>query len=88
MMLATALAADRVVIAAAPVFRPQIVQTARRISDRRSRSFRQVVPAQRIEAARSVRFVAVVADVVVDHQAIVHPTTPDPFQFRLPPPAR
>jgi plasmid stabilization system protein ParE len=85
-MLATALAADRVATAAAPVLRPQIVQTARKISDRLTRSFREVVPAQRMTPARIVRVVTAAPDRIPSHQTRIHSSAGSVFRFRLPPP--
>lgn len=86
MMLATALAADRVA-AAAPNLRPQIATTARRISAQITRSFREVIPVQRMAVARSVRPALVIPDQPAVDQAVVHPAVGPSHQFRLPPPS-
>ncbi len=85
-MLATALTADRIATAA-PVLRPQIVQTARRITDRLSRSFRQVVPAHRITQTRCITNIPVPENRVMENQTTIHPTPPTPHHYRRPPPA-
>lgn len=86
-MLATALAADRVVTAA-PQLRPQIATTARKISAQITRSFREVIPVQRIAAVRAVRPALVAPDEAATDQARVHPAYGPAHQFRLPPPTR
>jgi hypothetical protein len=85
-MLATALAADRVATAVAPVLRPQIADTVRKFSDRLTRSFRAVVPAQRMAPTRAVRVATPAPSLLPDDQTRVHPSAGSVFRFRLPPP--
>jgi|GEM_PF-7115619 len=85
-MVATALAADRVTMAA-PILRPQIADTARKVANRISRSFCQVVPAARLPELRRVSQAPQTPAPRLQQQVHLHQTPDGHFQFRLPPPA-
>lgn len=85
-MLTTALAADRAAMAA-PMLRPQIADTARKVADHLSRSFQQVVAATRIRELRQSRPAALPPDSRPVNQVHLHQTPDGQYRFRLPPPA-
>lgn len=84
-MLTTALAVDQAAMAA-PRFQPQIADTARRVADRLSRSFRQVVPAARMPELRQSQPAIIAPHERLVDQVHIHQTPDGQFRFRLPPP--
>ena len=84
-MLTTALAADRAA-AAAPILRPQIADTARRVADHLSRSFQQVIPVTRMRELRLSRPAVILPAPRPVRQVHLHQTPDGEYRFRLPPP--
>lgn len=85
-LLAAALAADRIATTAAPVLRPQIAQTARRLSSRLTRNLRQIIPATALRQQRHEFSAGIERDEVAVNQAHIHRMPMPSYWFRLPPP--
>lgn len=84
-MLTTALAADRAAMAG-PILRPQIADTARRVADHLSRTFRHVVPAASLCQRRQSQPAVTLPEFRPIDQVRLHQTPDGEFRFRLPPP--
>jgi hypothetical protein len=85
--VASALCADRMASAAAPLVRPEVVCVARRITTRLAASFRHTVPAARLLEEQALKPIAPARPTLaVNVPATFFPVEVSPFQFRLPPP--
>ncbi len=87
-MLGSALAADRVAVAA-PVLRPQVINVARRFTRRLVVSFRRTIPAAAIREYRQRQDLAPAQTIttVVADEPVPSPFDGSPALYRLPPPA-
>jgi hypothetical protein len=85
-LVATALCADRPVVAA-PVVRAQPDSVATKLFEHLSVSFRRMAPAVRFNEVHRGEVPVVIAPAKTEPQLARVQQTLSPFQFRLPPPA-
>ena len=85
--VATALSADRMVSAAAPTMRPQVMDSARRLAGRLVVNLRRTVPQTfcRTEARNAIASPVLPVERAAE-PIHIQPVQVSPFQFRLPPP--